>query len=294
MYNKIIRKIQRILFNERQKFNDFSKILTEKNINSNEEGVSSQKYSNEQIIVSLTSYSKRINDVYLPIESIMCGSIKPNKILLWLGEDMINYQLPSNIQNQLKRGLEVMFTKDIRSYTKLIPSLKKFPNDVIITIDDDVLYPYNAVENLLNAYKKNSNLIYARRMHRIIKKNKILPYRKWEWEIQDDKISTLNFPTGVGGGLYPPKCFDKRVFDENVFMSICKIGDDIWFKAMALLNGVNSQKVDTKKKCKNFGTAGVLENQPINKFGLWNENRAANDTQLKAVFDEYDLWKRLV
>ena len=294
MYDKILRKVKRILFNERKKFSEFSKILAKRNLYSNEEGVSSQKYFNERIIVSLTSYDKRINDAYLPIESIMNNFIKPNKIVLYLGEDMKNYTLPNTLQNQQKRGLEIRFTKDIRAYKKLIPALKEFGADAVITIDDDVLYPPDAIESLLNGYKKNQNLIYARRMHRIVKKKDILPYGKWEWEVQDDVISALNFATGVGGVLYPPKCFPSEVFNENIFMDVCKFNDDIWFKAMSLLNGVYSQKVGDKKYDKFFPAAGFLENEEASKFGLWNKNRVMNDIQIKAVFDKYDLWEKLV
>jgi len=291
----ICRKIQRRLFNNKKYFCAFSEILSKTNQNSSEDGVSSQKYFNEEIIVSLTSYDKRINDVYLPIESIMSNSTKPNKIVLWLGENMKNCPLPETLKNQQKRGLEIRFTKDIRSYTKLIPSLKEFPNDTIITIDDDVLYPCDTIETLLNAHKKNSNLIYARRMHRIIVgADNIRPYQKWDWEIQDDKISPLNFPTGIGAVLYPPKCFSEEVFNENVFGDICKFADDIWFKAMSLLNGVNSQKVNTENSRKEFGISGFLENEPMNVLGLWNKNRTMNDIQLKAVFDKYNLWEKLV
>jgi hypothetical protein len=131
-------------------------------------------------------------------------------------------------------------------------------------------------------------------MHKIVKKNGVLPYGKWEWEVQDDVISSLNFATGVGGVLYPANCFPSEVFNENVFLDICKFADDIWFKAMSLLNGVYSQKVGDKKYGKNFPAAGFLENEEVSKLGLWNKNRAMNDIQIKAVFDKYDLWEKLV
>ena len=42
--------------------------------------------------------------------------------------------------------------EDIRSYKKLIPALKNFPTDVIITADDDVIYPEDWAERLLKSY----------------------------------------------------------------------------------------------------------------------------------------------
>lgn len=48
----------------------------------NELGVSDRRYASHDIIVSLTTYGKRIWDVYLAIESIMQQTFKPNRIVL--------------------------------------------------------------------------------------------------------------------------------------------------------------------------------------------------------------------
>lgn len=53
-------------------------------LNSTERGVTNAKISDHEVIVSLTSYSKRIHEVYLAIESIMQGTIKPNRIICGL------------------------------------------------------------------------------------------------------------------------------------------------------------------------------------------------------------------
>lgn len=52
--------------------------------------------------------------------------------------------------------------KDIRSYTKLIPSLEKFPNDVIAVCDDDVFYLKDWLKNLYNAYLKYDCIVASR------------------------------------------------------------------------------------------------------------------------------------
>jgi hypothetical protein len=45
------------------------------------------------------------------------------------------------------------------------------------------------------------------------------------------------FPTGVGGILYPPKCFHKDIADKELFLKLAPNADDIWFWAMACLIG---------------------------------------------------------
>ena len=51
-------------------------------------------------------------------------------------------------------GLTIDWYHDIRSYKKLIPTLKRYPDDIIITADDDILYPCNMVSDLYDTYTK--------------------------------------------------------------------------------------------------------------------------------------------
>jgi hypothetical protein len=263
--------------------------LTNCALNSNIPGISSDKYCDNEIIVSLTTYDRRLFEVYLAIESIMQQSLKPNRIVLWLGYELENTEIPIVLKNQQKRGLEINYCKDIKSYKKLIPALKAFPSAVIITIDDDNIYNFDLIENLVNAYKKIPELIFCTKLHRmkLIGRNKLEKYAKWTSHYEKFYVSPLNFPTGNGGILYPPHCFNEEVFNENVFMDICKYADDVWFKAMALLNGVMAQKIFTHDCLSNY-------NAQHTSLSSINIGKRMNDIQLKAVFDKYNLYERLV
>jgi hypothetical protein len=258
--------------------------------NFTEQGISSEKYCDNEIIISLTTYGRRLFDVYLAIESIMQQTLKPNKIVLWISEEEKNETLPLILQKQQKRGLEIRYCKDIRSYTKLIPALRVFPSSTIITIDDDHLYGFDLIENLVAAHKKSPKLVYCNRLHRmkLVSPNSLEKYNKWTLNYKNSDISPLNFPTGVGGVLYPPHCFNDEVFNEAVFTDICKYADDVWFKAMALLNGTMSQKVP-------FVHKSYLTDDFMQKDSLFqiNVGKNMNDIQLKAVFSRYNLYERL-
>jgi len=262
-------------------------------INSINPGISGDKYCDKEIIISLTTYGKRLYEVYLTIESIMQQTLKPNKIVLWLSYDLENTELPIVLKNQQKRGLEIRFCKDIRSYTKLIPSLKTFPEAVIITIDDDILYNFDLIENLFNAYLKNKGIIHCTRMHRmkLLKQNTIEKYDKWFYESESLDFSSKNFPTGIGGVLYPPNCFNEEVFNETVFLDICKYADDVWFKAMALYNGTMSQKILTHNK--NGNDYFINKISQYTSLSSINSGMQLNDIQIKAVFDKYNLYNKL-
>lgn len=279
------------------KFDCVAHDLTKACLSTQEQGVTNDVICNNEVVVSLTSYGKRIHDVYLAIESIMQGSLKPNKIILWLSEDEFqNQNLPITLQKQISRGLDIQFCKDIKSYKKLIYALQKYPNANIITIDDDIIYKYDLVENLIRSHLKNTKCICANRIHQIKKLNneKLDSYLNWKWNLGNDTaISSLNFFTGVGGVLYPPNSLHKEVFNEDVFLSICPTADDVWFNAMARLNNTPICKSFTHSR---FGD-DYTEN-PNNKLdGLYlindDPHNCRNDIQLSAVFEKYNLYQCL-
>lgn len=256
-----------------------------------ERGTTDETYCEHEVIVSLTTFGKRFYDVATTIESIMQGSMLPNRIILWLAEEEFNdVILPHSLQLQQKRGLEIRYCKDIRSYKKLIPTLKKYPDAVVITVDDDVLYEADLIENLFRSFKANPGCICAGRVHKITLDDYARPlgYLRWEWGKGTMKASTLNFFTGVGGVLYPPHCLDEEVFNEAIFTDICKHADDIWFYAMAKKRGTNIVKCFTH----NPEGGDYLINEDVQDVGLSAINvcgQHLNDTQFQAVFEYYNL-----
>lgn len=270
--------------------------LMEKALNSQEPGIGKARLCDEDVVVSLTSYGRRINDVAPAIESIMQGSAKPNRIVLWLGKDMNKKELPIALQRQRERGLEVEYCKDLGSYTKLLPSLKKFPQSTIITIDDDMIYSYDTVERLVREHKQYPNDIIANvvRKMKLRRNGRLASFRKSHCLTDCDDVSFRNMLMGVGGVLYPPCCLDPEVTNEEVFTDLCKHADDAWFYAMAVKAGTMT------RKCPSHNPAGkdYLRNEDVQDTALKNLNdrlfgRCDNDAQLEAVFGKYDLWKAL-
>lgn len=265
--------------------------LNSKAVHCSRSGISNSKLCDKEVIVSMTSYGERIYDVCLAIESIMQGTMLPNRIVLWLSEaEFKDKTLPITLQNQERRGLEIRYTADIKSYKKLIPSLKEFPESVIITIDDDAMYNYDFVENLVNSYRVNPTMIHANRLYRIpYEKNEIFQsYLKWKSITGNDiKDSHAYFFTGIGGVLYPPHSLDSSVLDEKTFMSICRYADDVWFNAMAIKKGTKVHKSYTHDKRGDEYT--IIYSSQTNRLSAENNNpnNCRNDIQIKAVFDKY-------
>lgn len=255
-------------------------------------GVSDEEYvPSKQIIVSLTSHGDRVLDAYLAIETIMQGTVKPNRIILWLPNDKVVNS--TYFENQKKRGLDIRYVDDIGPHTKLLPALKCFPEDIVITIDDDIFYKPDMIERLLWSYHNDPFSIHANRVALMTKdkRGNLNSYLKWilsdfpQGELKNKVI------IGVEGCLYPPHSLAEEVFNEDAIRELCPTADDIWFTAMAMLKGTNIAY--TQGRYLN-GFAGAVANLRMQKSGLIHQNEnpmnPRNDTQIRAVFDRYNLY----
>ena len=257
-------------------------------------GVTSELYNGEEIIVTLTTYSKRIYQVHLVIESLLEQTIKPNRIILWLDENEFTHNsLPINLLSLEKRGLQIEFCTNYRSYKKIIPTLIKYPKAIPITADDDIIYPEDFVERLYKAYLKDKSKIYFYRGHKMkVEKGTILPYKTWLFETKLKDNSILNFPTSGGGVLYPVGSLGNEVINSNVFMNLCPFADDVWLKAMSIKAGTSCEQIQLECSFREkFYFVDAMDD-----IGLANINFIGNknDEQIKAVFDKYDLYKYLI
>ena len=198
----------------------------------------------KQVIVSLTSFPEALSFATQAIQSILDGSVQPDKIVLYLtAQQFPNSKIPSELQELLTLNsiFEIRFyDKLIRSYTKLIPAIQDFPNEIIVTIDDDVRYHKNMLKYLLSRHKKYPNAIIGHRIRRIRYNAR---YKSWKLYKRISvlkfsfKPSFRNLQTGVGGVLYPPHSLSKEMLRPEVFMQLAPTVDDIWFWAAAVANG---------------------------------------------------------
>lgn len=255
-------------------------------------GVTAERHCDREVIVSLTSYGERINDCYLAIVSLMYQTVRANRIILWLSESEFNGKpLPRPLCALQERGLTIGYTKDIKSYKKIVPTLLQYPDANIITVDDDVIYPVDFIERMVVAHNKYSGNVYFFRGCRIAfnKKGEVLPYRKWKRPSNDKP--QFNLPTGIGGVFYPMGCFNKDVTREELFMRLCPKADDLWLKVMCMLNGYGAVCIAPFEE-KHFETHFIeiegTQSVALNKSNL-SSHGENNDTQFRRLIDHYDI-----
>lgn len=189
-----------------------------------------------RIIVSLTSYPLRIKSVWKVIECILRQGIKPDKIVLYLTKSQVMSveKLPKSLLAQRNRGLEIRLCPDeIRSHTKYFYAMQAFPDDLVITVDDDLFYRTDLIENLLQWHHEYPKAIITNWVKKILPTTHF--YKEWP-DVHIPSVSNQFLLLGVNGVLYPPHCMYKDIFNISMIQDLCLTADDIWLSSMALLN----------------------------------------------------------
>ena len=249
-----------------------------------------RSFTSKDLTISITSFPDRINQIELCIQSIINQTVKPTRLILWLAQDQFkNIEIPHNLRKLEDYGLEIIFCEDYRSHKKYYESLSRWPEDILITLDDDVIYPEDTIEKLLETHAKHPKDVVCFRAHEIKFNNGLpLPYSKWNFTSPGIKGPSKSlFPIGVGGVLYPPNSLDKRVLEKDIFMNDCFHADDLWLKVMSLLKGTSVIKV--VKYNKSFFT--IPETQRMN-LNYENVVEGRNDSQLEQLFKRFGLCEK--
>jgi hypothetical protein len=239
------------------------------------------------VIVSLTSIPSRLKSLHLVIRSLLAQEVSPKKIVLWLHEDL-KTTLPPKLQKLVCERFEIRYSALTCSHRKLIHSLQAFPEDTIITCDDDLMYRRDWLSLFYREHLQHpQNIIGNHTVHINHDVNgKPMPFKTWRQPLGGKINPWALTPIGAWGVLYPPNSLSDQVQDVDVFLELAPRADDLWFKAMALLKGTISiqathlprepipiggtQKVALKKENLGADKNTVQWNALEQRFGLSN------------------------
>lgn len=256
-----------------------------------------RKNDKSDVIVSLTSYGKRVSET-LPctLWSLLRQTVKPNRIIVWLDYDNWNENnLPQPLYKLQEAGVEFKFCEDMKSYKKLIPTLRLYPDNLIITVDDDLYYDPHLMEWLLEAYKGSDKrtVIGTNATGVTVKDGQYLPYSLW----LPNNITTKELCLiGCGGILYPPSVFDDEILKQDLFMRLAPTADDLWFWAMekraGLCAAVKERYGTHLHPAVNRLNVYFPEENPDNLYYVNELMGNKNDEQLRNLIEYYNLKPR--
>nr|WP_117118411.1 glycosyltransferase [Lactobacillus rodentium] len=248
-----------------------------------------------RIIVSLTSYNKRLASVVLTIKSLLKQTKVPDKIILYLYKDE-KENLPMALTKLVdKNNLKIEWVdEDLRPHKKYYYAMQQFPNDFIITVDDDVIYDKHLIEYLWNSHLNFKKSVIATRAHQITFTNNLInPYNKWSWNSKSENTPRMDLvATGVGGILYPPHLLKKELLTDKEKIKKYIQVDDLWLKNIEVISRVSTVICDG---------AAILERNRIDiphtqatALSNINVNENNNDTALKKLEKEYSFSKGIL
>ncbi len=192
---------------------------------------------NGRLIISLTSYPPRFDKLFLTLKCLICQTVKPDEIVLWVTEGDLS-KLPQNVLKlQELHFVSIKTTLDLGPGKKLIPALSEYKDSFIVTADDDIYYHKAWLKNLIEEFS-NEKVIIAHRVHEInYSEGVIQPYKSWEFDVSTSRAQKNHFLTGGAGALFPPNCFYQEATNVEKYLHCTSKQDDIWIYWMLRLNG---------------------------------------------------------
>lgn len=245
----------------------------------------------KKIIVSLTSYPRRIPVLHKVLETIYAQTRKPDEVVLWLAEDQFpeheDNLSPELLEYQRRDLLKIRWCDDLKPHKKYFYTLQEYPEDLVITVDDDLLYAPTLLERLLEGYLLYPHAIIAARTHLITFSQEgghILPYKYWikETDACLYQPSMQLFATGGAGTLYPPHLMPKELFNKEAIMNTCLLADDLWMKAIESLHDI-----PVVLACP-FAPLRYLPSSQEEALCKINVDQDKNDVQLTAIINWMD------
>jgi GT2 family glycosyltransferase len=240
--------------------------------------------SGSDLVVSMTSFPARLKTVYLAIRSLLEQTRRPKEIHLWLGRDEVPSKnwLPGKLRELEEHGLQIHFSpRTFHQYDKYLHNSVLNADAPFVLVDDDVIYPPQALEHLLAAHQQYPDAVIGNRCHKIglDKDGNFTSYKAWKREQRLPGPSLQLMPTGAGGVLYPIGFLShEMVTNIDDILSHAPYADDIWLKTCALARGLPtfatalSHGSDWYHRYTPTMWAGTLQDT--------NVDRSLNDTQI--------------
>lgn len=253
-----------------------------------ESGVNTTEEREQKIILSLTSFPKRYNRLHVVMKSLLRQTVKPDYVILYLYEDEAK-NLPISLTALTKFGMEIVkVDRNLMPHKKYYYAMQAFPNDCVITVDDDFIYPDNLVEELLKWHELKPHCIVAARARKMNfdENGQLLPYRQCRI-IRENVTEPVSYAltTNGGGTLFPPRSLDSRVFDIDLINKLALRQDDLWLMVMQKLAGTKAVICPENVLEREIAVKGESMDD------LFATNTTDNRISMKALFDYFNITK---
>lgn len=237
------------------------------------------------VIISLTSIPSRLRAVALTVRSLLAQDVAAQKIVLWLHEDL-RTKVPAELAALQGDIFTIAYVDLTCPHRKLIHTLAEYPDKLIVTCDDDVMYRPDWLSRLYQDHLRYPHAIIAHECRKIEfeRCGTPKPYSQWPVEQGCDLTHPWLMSIGYGGVLYPPGALHEDVQQRDLFLALTPRADDLWFKAMSLMRGTEVRRSSSPglKPVPIWGTQR-------NSLKCTNVRREGNTEQWRALYTHYNL-----
>lgn len=201
------------------------------------------EYVNKQrrqlVIVSMTTIPKRQKRLMDNLPALINQSYMYDKLIINVDDNLTDeeYQWYEDLKKYDARIEINKAEAKWRSCNKLLPTLKKYPHDLIITLDDDVFYPMDTIKCLMEEHYKHPDCVIAHEVNPIMIKDKFVTYLNG----YDVKLMQVEWGKYLSNcALFPPYTFENTDLYDYDKMMECTNGthDELWFWIQSTLHGV--------------------------------------------------------
>lgn len=242
--------------------------------------------SGGEIVVSLTSFPARINNVWQVVKCLLNQTYKPKQIILWLSKEQFPNitTIPISLRKLEGEVFKIrMVDGDIRSHKKYYYVSKEYPDDYVLLVDDDIYYPSDLLEKTWLSHLENPNAVICNYGYHISYNSDgtFMNYDKWKQEYHSSNADDLFFGSG-GGTLFRPCDMYKDLLNINLALKLTPTADDIWLNTMVRLSNQRIVLLDNRY---------LLPVKNKSNITLYSHNvgMSQNDVQLSNIFRYYNI-----
>lgn len=194
------------------------------------------------IIVSMTTIPCRQKRLEENLESILNQSYRFDKLVINIDDNLTeeDYIWYNKLKERDERIEINVCDHKWRSCNKLLPTIQKYPDAVVITVDDDIYYPKDCIKALVDAHIANSDCIICHEAHPLLvnENHEFLGYAN---DIYDFKLEHKCYSKYMSNCLCaPPHIFDGTDLFDYDKMIECTNGDhdELWFWINSTIKGI--------------------------------------------------------
>lgn len=196
----------------------------------------------KDVVVSLTTIPSRIHNIFPCINSVLMQTRPPDRIYITIPRISKRENQKYNIPDLLKKDKRITLNlckEDLGPILKLSQTLKNEinPDTLIITVDDDTVYPRHMIQTLLRFHDKFPTAALGFRGWRLPASGKFLD-RTILYPNSIKKPYRVDVLSGVSGVLYLRRQFKDDFFSPKGLPESAFFVDDICISGYLKINGV--------------------------------------------------------